>query len=961
MAPIRDELVKQGDDFLWYVSKELLRKFPFSHEEHTCSILDLQYYQSDVIFVPGNEIPYYIKGLKTQIFHGLAGEKKGHFRIRHYFDLYLTQGPYFTKRFNQLKNKYNDFEVKETGWPKLDIYGIEKTKYNKEQRELLNQYNTNSIVLFAPTFSPSLTSVVDLKEEIENLAKKTGYLVLVKFHDLMKPKWIKIYKDLSNKHENIVFIEEKNIVKFLLLADVLISDTSSVIYEFLLLDKPAISYKTISENVKWENLTKKDDLIQSVLKSLKSDPYGAQRNDLKAMYHPYQDGQSAKRMIAATKDYITQHGVPDQRQLPLSRKIKIDSIFGKPISNLWNGISINKISAVLITYNEITNIDAVLTNLQFADEIIVVDSLSTDGTLERIKKRGKVKVIERPFLNFTDQKSYAMSQASNDWVLFMDADERLTDSLKNEILNTVNSQTKTVAFFFYRIFMFQEKVLRYSGWQSDKNYRLFRKSKVNFTTERVVHETLVVDGKIGILKNKLIHFSYKNYQEYKGKMIKYGKMKAQEEIDKNYAPNLYHFLLRPSYKFFNHYILRFGFLDGRKGIIISYLNALGVFARYKELKRLQNPFNSNLSSTNLKNSSTAEIRFLVIQQKMIGDVLASTIICESLKHHFPGAEVHLVANENTLPVLEGNPFVDQVVVFKKEYRDNKRTFFKFLKEIKKTKYSAVIDAYGKLESNLITLFAASNTKIGRRKWYTSWVYSYPIYQALVPDNEIPLSISNRLMLLEPILKENKFRPYPKLYLSSDELQKAKNSIGSLKNVEGKKLLMIGILGSGPDKTYPAKYMASVLDTICDNCDAKLLFNYIPAQKEEALKVYDLCSSETQKQIEIDFYADSLRDFMGVLSQCDMLIGNEGGTVNMAKALGIPSFCFFSPFIVKGAWHGKVYENHESVHLMDYHPELFGVMNKREIKKNIKILYDAFKPNLFKEILINFLKKNCSKL
>ncbi len=248
----------------------------------------------------------------------------------------------------------------------------------------------------------------------------------------------------------------------------------------------------------------------------------------------------------------------------------------------------NNITALLITYNEIEHIDAVLENIDFADEIIVVDSFSTDGTVERIKAHSEVKFIQREFKNYTDQKAFAMEQASNDWILFLDADERLTPELRNEVIETVNENNEEVsAYYFYRTFMFKKEELRFSGWQSDKNYRLFKKSKVHFTKDRIVHETLIVDGKSDVLKHKLIHYSYKNYEDYKGKMVKYGQMKAIEELPKNYSPNAYHFIVRPLYKFINHYILRLGILDGKKGIIICYLNALGVYSRYEELKRLR--------------------------------------------------------------------------------------------------------------------------------------------------------------------------------------------------------------------------------------------------------------------------------------------------------------------------------------------------------------------------------------
>lgn len=589
LAPIRDVLQEQGHDFLWYISGKLLDNFPYKNEDYTVRTLDLQLYKSDAIFVPGNEVPYYIRGLKIQVFHGLAGEKKGHFRIRHYFDLYLTQGPYFTDKFNELKKVHKNFDVIETGWPKLDVYSTEKNRYDFEKKAILQQFNTDKIVLYAPTFSPSLTSAPYLLQEIKNLAETTGYVILIKLHDLMDPKWIKAYKRLSYEVNNVLFKEDKNIIKSLIQADILVSDTSSVIYEFILLDKPVISFKNIADKVLWDNSKSYTGLTQKVLDNFNLDPHAAERAYINMQFHPYQDGKSALRMVNAVKEYIETHGVPEERKLSLARRLKIDSMFGKPTKNPFIGEKTNKISAILITYNEDIHINAVLENVKFADEIIVVDSFSTDGTIEKIKEHPNVKLIQRPFLNYTDQKSFALEQATNDWVIFLDADERIPDRLRNEILATVNSSEPTAdAYYFYRTFMFKNKVLHFSGWQSDKNYRLFKKSKVHFTEERIVHETLVVDGESDVLKNKLVHYSYKNYEDYKGKMIKYGQMKAVEELKKDYAPNFYHFVFRPFYKFFNHYILRFGILDGKKGVIICYLNALGVYSRYKELKRLRN-------------------------------------------------------------------------------------------------------------------------------------------------------------------------------------------------------------------------------------------------------------------------------------------------------------------------------------------------------------------------------------
>ncbi len=246
-----------------------------------------------------------------------------------------------------------------------------------------------------------------------------------------------------------------------------------------------------------------------------------------------------------------------------------------------------KITALIITYNEIGYIEKCIASISFADEIIVVDSYSTDGTYEYLSNHPKVRVIQNPFKNFTAQKAFTLKQATNDWVLFLDADEVVPENLKKEIRATINNNPKHVAYWFYRKFMFQKERLRFSGWQTDKNYRLFRKSKVNFSDKRIVHETLDIVGTTGKFKNKLTHYCYKDYEVYKNKMMLYGRLKAKEAFNKNKRFSYTLLLLKPIWKFFNSYIIRLGFLDGKKGVVICHLDALCDVERYRELQRLE--------------------------------------------------------------------------------------------------------------------------------------------------------------------------------------------------------------------------------------------------------------------------------------------------------------------------------------------------------------------------------------
>ncbi len=351
------------------------------------------------------------------------------------------------------------------------------------------------------------------------------------------------------------------------------------------------------------------------------------------------------------------------------------------------------------------------------------------------------------------------------------------------------------------------------------------------------------------------------------------------------------------------------------------------------------------------------MKVLVIQQKMIGDVLTCSILCEEIKKKKPTYEVSYLVNSNTVPVLENNPYIDKLVVFTPEYRNSKLKLLKFLLEIRKNKYDIIIDAYSKLESNLITIFSGTKIKISYSKHYSKFIYNNSLIQKNKTFTNAGLAIERRLQLIEALNINSDFKTFPQLYITKEEKEK---SIKLLKqhNVDStKKNIMISIIGSSENKTYPLKYMSTVVDYIANAQDCNIFFNYIPNQIEDAKIVFKNCSNSTKKKIYFDVLGKNLREFIALVDQCDYIIGNDGGAINMAKALNKPSFIIFSPWIEKNVW--ATFEDglfHKTVHLKDYKPKLFKNKKEAFLKNNSIKIYQSFKPELIKNELNTYLSR-----
>ena len=346
------------------------------------------------------------------------------------------------------------------------------------------------------------------------------------------------------------------------------------------------------------------------------------------------------------------------------------------------------------------------------------------------------------------------------------------------------------------------------------------------------------------------------------------------------------------------------------------------------------------------------MKIAVIQPKMIGDVLITSVIFEELKQKFPTAELHFIVNKNTIPVLENNPFIDKVIILDPNIEKGILGFVKQMNRIRNEKYDIVIDSYSKLKTAFFCKFSGAKKTISFNKSYSRFFYTDTIIRTKHSISTATKAVEHRLQLLKPLGIDFQVIK-PKLYLKNSEIEDA-ISILTQNNIDLKKpIIMISAIGSSEAKTYPLQYMAQVIDEIANNKSVQLLFNYIPNQKKIALELYNLCKKETQEKIFFDVYAKSLREFMGLTSQCAALIGNEGGAINMAKAINIPTFTIFSPFILKNDWN--MFENETtniSVHISDYYPNL-SLKNS----KNDTEIYKLLKPELFSNLLLIFLDKN----
>lgn len=240
----------------------------------------------------------------------------------------------------------------------------------------------------------------------------------------------------------------------------------------------------------------------------------------------------------------------------------------------------NKISVVIIAGNEEQNIYDCLKSVEWADEVIVVDSESTDDTV-KIAKEFTDKIFIKKWMGFSKQKDYAVSLARNNWVLSLDADERIPPKLADEILN---SSLEFDGYLIGRENYFIGKAISTCGWENDYQLRLFKKSNTTIT-DRLVHEGFVSDGKTAKLKNKMVHLTYNSIESALAKINHYSDLKATEDYERKTIGGL-GILLHSVSAFLRFFISYKGYKDGVYGMIISFFNSITSMLSYTKIWEL---------------------------------------------------------------------------------------------------------------------------------------------------------------------------------------------------------------------------------------------------------------------------------------------------------------------------------------------------------------------------------------
>jgi lipopolysaccharide heptosyltransferase II len=531
-----------------------------------------------------------------------------------------------------------------------------------------------------------------------------------------------------------------------------------------------------------------------------------------------------------------------------------------------------KISAAVVAFNEGANIERCLKSLSFCDEIILVDSRSTDNTVRLAGKYTK-KIFYRDFTGFSDIKNFALKQARFPWVLSIDADEEVTPELKAAVLRAASSE-EFDGYFIKRSDFFLGRMIAHCGWDRDYQLRLFMRSKGAFDGKKV-HESVRLNGRAGKINEPILHYSYPDSRTYFEKMNRYTTMQALEK--KRPFPVLM-MIFAPFFKFFKMYFLKAGFMDGKQGFVLSVYSGFSEFIKFAKMAFI-------------KRKESSGDKLLVRAPNWIGDAVMMTAFFGELKKVY--SEIYAACSgPGVSGILSGNPYIKRVIEYD---RKSLSSTLKAAAEIRKERIGAGVSLSPSLSSYLLMKLAGIKIRAG----YSDDLGRFFLNRVYKRDKshrrEHVMGEYRQLFYL----LDNSFdfsRAAQKIFTGAGRAAALKKY---RKKGASKTILIAPFAKFGPSKMWPLENYRKLIKMIMKKYKKAAI--YVTGTKEDM--EFDLGREITSHKNYMEMRGAPLNDAAVIAANSDFFIGNDSGIMHIADALGVPMAVIFGS--TSPGWGGPV--------------------------------------------------------
>ncbi|MEG1499197.1 MAG: glycosyltransferase family 9 protein [Bacteroidales bacterium] len=566
-----------------------------------------------------------------------------------------------------------------------------------------------------------------------------------------------------------------------------------------------------------------------------------------------------------------------------------------------------KISAVIITYNEEKNIEACLASLEkIADEVVVVDSFSTDKTEEICRKRG-AHFYQKTFVDYASQKNYANERASHSWILSIDADERLSVDLRKSFLNLKNENPEPPSSMAFEVSIctsYCGKFIRHGSWYPGVKIRFFNRKNACWTGE-FAHEHLQFCSKVDkrCLKGDLLHYSYSSIGEHVLQFNKYTDLTAEEAFRKGKKYSIAACIYKPIWKFFYDYIIHAGFLDGYYGYVVCKNSAFATKIKCFKVRRKQEtePLYALLGDADYRSDKFTG-KILIQRTDNLGDVLLTLPLAGLLKEKYPLARIGFMGKAYTKDLIESCPYVEEFIDGDQVQKMEASEAIRFLQN-----YGAVAVVEVFPDRTLSMYWKKANTplRIGTsHRWY-HFLYCNRRVNFSRKKSNLQEACLNTFLLaplgIDPCLLPEILRDKLRL----DPPKTANNLI--LEKIEketSKFTLVIHPFSMGHGKEWGTDLYVKFLSTLSE-LDFRVFITGSEKEKDRVEQYLVGPLKNTQSNLEVENLAGktSLKDLLYILYKADAVVASGTGPLHIASAYGTPVIGFYPPLrpIDAGRW------------------------------------------------------------